>query len=211
MSRTQLATSGVFPRARTASPAVRAFTLVELLMVLAIFSLMSGALFSSFLIGKGSYLSADAYVHVQEEARRAIDVMGRELRGARGAGIAGLPNSLQFPVALGYNLAAPCPANNVCWGAVDSAGVGQPNWTVQYRIVGTQLVREILNGGAVQPGTRVLANDVDAARTSFAYDALANTVTISLGVTMTSAQLAGGSMSTVPNSLTTRVKLRNDG
>ena len=189
----------------------RAFTLVEMLMVLAIFSLMSGALFTSFLIGKNSYLSADTYVRVQEEARRALDVMDREVRSARGAGIAGLPNSLQFPVALGYNLAAPCPANNVCWGAVDNAGVGQPNWTVRYRITGTQLVREILNGGAVQPGTRVLANDIDAAQTSFAYDALTDTVSISLGVTVTSAQLAGGSMSTVPSSLTTRVKLRNDG
>src|SRR5687768_12389996 len=41
-----------------------AFTLVELLFVMGIFTVISGALLASFVIGKHSYLSADTFVHV---------------------------------------------------------------------------------------------------------------------------------------------------
>ena len=190
------------------------FTLIEMLLVLAITTAVGAALFASFLIGKQSYLSADSYVQVQQEARRAIDVMDRELRSAQGTAVVTVnnPASIQFPIALGYDLAAPCPTDSICWGARDQGNVNQMNWTVRYRVNGTQLVRELLNAaGGVQPGARVLANDIDAAVTQFAYDAAANTVAISLGVRINSAQLPGGSMSVAPNQLTTRVKLRNDG
>ncbi len=192
------------------------FTLIELMFVVTILTIILGALLTSFMIGRSSYVTGDAYIQVQQEARRALDTMGKELRAARSTvAVAGNPagSQLNFQIALGYNLAqAGCTANAVCWGAQDLTNVNQPNWSVQYRLAGTQLVRELLNGAQVVAGSqRVIANSVNAAAAAaqpiFAYDAPTKTVTIALDVRQASNQLAGGSMSTSP--LTTRVRLRN--
>ncbi len=194
------------------------FTLPEIMITALIFSVILGALLVSFLVGRSSYLSADAYIHVQQETRRALDTMVRELREAGGTINAGVPGQLDFQVALGYNLTGVvgCPANAVCWGAVDEGGTNQPthDWSLRYRVNGTQLIREIFNGpnpstAAVRPGTRVLANDVNAANTTFSYDAPNKAMTVRIEVKQTSQQLPGGSMGTTPSPLRTQVKLRN--
>ena len=190
----------------------RGFTLVEILVVMVIFGGIMGVLLLSFLVGKSSFLSADAYVQVQQEARRALDVMVRELREA-GNVTEPDANTLRFQVALGFDRdleITGCPDGAICWGAQDQSGTSQPNWLVQYRESGTQLVREILNAGAaVQPGTRVLANNVDATNTTLDYVASDEIVTIAIAIRQTSQQLPGGSMQTSPAALQARVRLRN--
>ena len=59
------------------------FTLVELLVVVVIFGGIMGALLISFLTGQSTYFSADAYIQVQQEARRGLDTMIREMRETR--------------------------------------------------------------------------------------------------------------------------------
>ncbi len=208
---------------------LRGFTLIELLVVMAMMGVVMGALLTSFLIGRKSYLSADSYVQVQQEARRAFDVMVKELREA-GNVIVTVPGpktgqQLNFQVALGYDTAATianCPASAICLGAQDQAGTprcretaGIPClWGVLYRLGGTngtQLIREVLDSAGAVNQTRVLANDVNinSLQTFFAYNGAAKTVTINLAITQSSQQLAGGSMSTTPAPLQTRVRLRN--
>lgn len=200
----------------------RGFTLVEMLVVVAIFGGIMGALLISFLVGKSSYLSADAYIQVQQETRRAFDNMVKELREAGGTITPAdvTSTSLTFQVALGYNLAAPCPVNAVCWGAQDQNGANQPGWSIRYRVNGTQLVRELHNEiPPIDPpvATRVLANNANSGlaadglpATSWRYDSGTKVVNMRLEVRQVSGQLPGGSMSTSPPApLRTQVRLRN--
>jgi len=58
------------------------FTLVELLVVIAIFSLVMGGIYSVFVRSNRVYLSQEQVVAAQQEARSALDILGREIRMA---------------------------------------------------------------------------------------------------------------------------------
>ena len=77
----------------------RGFTLVEILVVMAVLSVLMGALLTSFLIGQQSFRSAGAYVHVQNQARQAFDSM-KELREAGGAVTLVTSQDFQFQLAV---------------------------------------------------------------------------------------------------------------
>lgn len=196
---------------------VRGLTFVELIILVGLFTVVAAALFSASLIGNRSHVVAESYVYVNQEARRALDAMASELQSAGGI-VTPAGSQLTFQVALGFNqrvdglLLAACPVNAICWGARDALGAPQAGpgwlvWSVRYRLNGSQLVREILNGAVVQPGTRVLANDV-AALTFTYFPAPRRTVAIQLQVRRTNAALPGsGQIQTDP--LVMHVKLRN--
>ena len=186
----------------------RGMTTMEMLVVLALFAVIAGALMTSYLTSSRAFTSADASVYVQQQARQAMGEMTRELRQAGGAVVVGA-SQLTVQQDLGYDLAAPCPANAVCWGARDQAGNVQFGWSSRFRLNGSQLVLEILDA-AVPPavqGTRVLANDVS--QLTFTYVAATRTVTIQLQVRRTSSGLAGGSITAAPTPLVTSIRLRN--
>lgn len=184
------------------------FSIVEMMVVMGLFLTVIAGLMMTFVTGQTSYVTTDAYIQVQQEARRAFDNMVRDVRGAGGI-IAVAAGQLDFQSALGYNLAiVGCVANQVCWGAEDQNGTDQPGWGLRYRVVGTQLLREIRDGGGVvQPGARVLANYVDSGATSFAWNAGERVVTMSFVGRYQSPRLAGGVQTIGP--LTARVRLRN--
>lgn len=205
------------------------FTLVEISIVAVIFVVLSAGLITTFLTGRTSYLSADAYVQVQQESRRAFDAMVRELReaGAKpGSAITvtdvGLGKQLNFQIALGYNLIAQqpaCPANAVCWGNETVYWDGWVHYAmISVDAINNQLIRytDTLPGGNL-PGSctaanscRVLANYVDvdpSAGTLFVYDAPTKAVTVTLRIRYQNPVLPMGSM-TGPV-LTARVTLRN--
>jgi len=58
------------------------FTLVELLVVIAIFSIVMGGIYSVFVRSNRVYLSQEEIVAAQQEARSALDIVGREIRMA---------------------------------------------------------------------------------------------------------------------------------
>jgi prepilin-type N-terminal cleavage/methylation domain-containing protein len=58
------------------------FTLVELLVVLAIVSVIMTAIYSVFIHSNRVYLSQEEVVAAQQEARSALDILGREIRMA---------------------------------------------------------------------------------------------------------------------------------
>jgi prepilin-type N-terminal cleavage/methylation domain-containing protein len=58
------------------------FTLVELLVVIAIFSIVMGGIYSVFVRSNRVYLSQEEVVAAQQEARSALDILGREIRMA---------------------------------------------------------------------------------------------------------------------------------
>ncbi|UCE82659.1 MAG: prepilin-type N-terminal cleavage/methylation domain-containing protein [Deltaproteobacteria bacterium] len=58
------------------------FTLVELLVVLAIFGIIMGGIYSVFVRSNRVYISQEEIVAAQQEARSALDILGREIRMA---------------------------------------------------------------------------------------------------------------------------------
>jgi prepilin-type N-terminal cleavage/methylation domain-containing protein len=58
------------------------FTLVELLVVIAIFSVVMAGIYSVFVHSNRVYLSQEQVVAAQQEARSALDILGREIRMA---------------------------------------------------------------------------------------------------------------------------------
>ncbi|MDP3722825.1 MAG: hypothetical protein Q8R91_04935 [Candidatus Omnitrophota bacterium] len=197
------------PLALSPQPRAWGFTLVELMVVSVIFVIIGMGLLTTFVTGWTSFFSADAYIQVQQEARRAFDAMVRELREAGQITAAG--SQLDFQVALGYNQPPPCPAGAICWGARDENGVSRASWKLRYRVAGTQLIREIVDSGnMVQPGTRILANFIDGANTSFSWNPANRTVTMQLQAQYLNSQnraLPGAGQRT--GVWTTRVGVRN--
>ena len=205
------------------------FTLVELIIVSALLMIVGGGLFTTFITGQTSYLSADAYVQVQQEARRAFDNMVRELREAgaqTGQNITvadGLAanSQLNFQIARGYNSEPACQAPKpvgICWGSDNATG----EW-VHYALVSTdgnlattndnQIIRcvdatpspSIIATTGCSGGRRVLANHVQSL--SFNYSPGTKVITVSLRVQYSSPLLPSGSQATPL--LTSQVKLRN--
>lgn len=184
-------------------------SLFELLVSLAIFGILVSVVYASSLIGGKLYLSSEAYVDVQQQARRAFDNMVKELRLGGGTVSFGA-DQCTFQLALGYNLPPPCLVDAVCWGAKDVNGANQLGWSIQYRLTDDfTLVREILDpDGKPMPGQRVIAIHVNQLSFDYAGDPT-RTMTIKLQVRHTSGQLPGGSVSTTPVPLITRVRFRN--
>ena len=208
------------PRTSSAS----AFTLVEILVVIVLFAILGGVLLTTVLTGQTSYSFSDAYLRVQEESRRAFDVMTRELREA--GPVSGPPQlisvtndvpaasgfrQLNFQIARGYNVPVDCP-NTICWGSEV-----QVNDWIHYAIVvnaelpannNQQLVRCVdanaTTAIASGNGCRVLANNVQSADFSFPS---AGVVEVTLQTRYQSPALPQGSQ--VMKSLTSRVRLRN--
>lgn len=196
------------------------FTLTELIIVAALFLILGAGLLTTFLTGQTSYLSADAYIQVQQEARKAFDNMVRELREAGAApGFSvqvvnpGNPGRrLDFQIALGYASGA------ITWGS--EAGATQ--W-IHYVITsageGARLVRCVTagpNDALTEPytGCRVLANYVDGSTSTFAWDATNRVVTPTIEVRYRNPRLPGGTSAATggfqtTGQLTSRVRLRN--
>ncbi len=207
------------------------FTLIELLLAVVIFGVVLGVVLVSFLVSRSSFLSSDAYIQVQEQARRALDNVRKELRQAGNADSPSTnpnvtftnANRLNFQLARGYNVTGcgaapnPCACNAICWGN-DTTNGGWVHYLLNPPVPpadGAQLLRCQSNGSdtafASFAGCQVLANNVQTFQMDYA-----NTnreLTIRLQVTQASTQLPGGSMSTGPPNtpLITRLRLRNPG
>ena len=60
-----------------------AFTLIELLVTISIFTFLMGAVYSTFLVGNRSWMTASDKVALQREARWALFAITKELREAQ--------------------------------------------------------------------------------------------------------------------------------
>ena len=198
----------------------RGLTLTELLVVVTLLTTVVGTLLISLLVGQASHFSAEAYVQVQQEVRRAFDHMVKELREAgrvnNDVAIAE-PGAqrLDFQIVQGYDAVA---CGGICWGTDDAAF---PTGWIHYVVDATdpqhaRLMRcatasrlDAMPTGFV--GCRVLANSVNAdpAQSAFTYDAANGIITLKIQTAVVSGQLPGGSLRSTPVPVTTRVSLRN--
>jgi type II secretory pathway pseudopilin PulG len=180
-------------------PNANGLTLPEFLIVAAIALIIGAVLLTIALTGGKLWRSGEAAVQAQEEARRALTNMSRELRETAITPNPPIPgaNAIAFQVILGYDLdgtVAGCLDQQVCVGARNATGVPQQGWSFRYRRVGTQLLREILKvapsltSTSVQGTPSVLANNVTGVTFSVPTT---DTVTISVTTTAREGGVAG--------------------
>ena len=197
----------------------RGFTLMEVLVTVVIFGIVLGVLLVSFLVSKNTYVSSDAYVRIQQEARRAFDSMVKELHQAgqvnNSVAIAtpGVQR-LDFQIVRTYDVVA-CGGN--CWGTDDAT---LPNGWVHYVLdtadANNARFMRCVTANRLDPmpadfaGCRVLANHLNSvlANTNFTYNHPLRTVTIALRPVLVSPHLPEGSLTTT-SPLITRIRLRN--
>lgn len=143
----------------------RGFSLLELLIVLAVFSLILGGLFSSAKNAQARYSFEQDILDSQQSARSAVDMMSREIRQA------GFPKIGYYDTALGWNSSNSdkVAAGFITVGSTQMGFEGDINEDgivelVEYRLNGTVLERSAVakpaGGGTPTSSFIPLANNI---------------------------------------------------
>jgi prepilin-type N-terminal cleavage/methylation domain-containing protein len=170
----------------------KGFTLLEIMIVVFLFSVISTAIFSVLASGKNSLSAGESQVGVQQACRNGLDSMIKELRQASVSTITGVPAdgtnyssiTLQIPTAIG--------ATGITWSSSIQYALGGLN--------GAQLLR-------TQSGSqRVLANNVSAL--SF-NRSVANPSVVNISITAQKNTFPGFTARQTTITLVSQVRLRN--
>ena len=146
----------------------RGFTLMEMMVVLAIFAIVIGAIFMTMTSGRISWQTDEAAVQVQEDLRKGLRIIGQELRESGRVQavthvlINGANNVIVFQIPIDANAATPefdLSSGQILWGAEGTVG-----YALRYQRSGSQLTRELVNSFSLAAPTvgtaRVLANHI---------------------------------------------------
>jgi len=203
---------------------VKGFTLIELMVVIFIFSVIMAATFGVLSIGRQSWHTGSTQVELQQETRRAMDRMVRELRESGSTHIS-IPvggSSITFQVPIDEDTIDTTVDDdvldvngNIEWGAGGSLGR-----SIQYLLGGLnnrQLLRRVLNGypTGVQVGADViLANNIRSDSPPpnalmFVGSPAGNPTVISIEVSAQKDAVPGRQMQSTLNSQVTLRNLRN--
>lgn len=163
------------------------FSIAEVLISIAIFSIVSLAVFTTFQMSTNSWDVISTQSYLAAEARNAVEKMGKELRKSKLSNI---------DTSQAGQLSFKLPTVNQSTGAISSWS----SWIRYSRggVGGNQLLRTDTSSGT----TTVLANDVITLQ--FVANSNPSTVTITL---TTQDVTAKGTL--VPVGLTSTVELRN--
>lgn len=183
----------------------RGFTLVEILIVLAIFSILLGFVFSILAGGSWNSWQIGFLQHdLQNQLRQGVSYMANELAQTNIGQVDALPSDgsyVIFRLPVGYDDST----GTIKWGATWGED-GYEGYKVRYSLVNRQLMREVLDGAGVsQAGMqKVLANEIAAATFSLAN----RTFEISLTAEKADASIPNPAH-TLTQSLSTKITLRN--
>jgi len=122
------------------------FTLFEIMVVMFLFSIILTAIFSVLATGRISFSSADSQLTVQQEARRGLNVMIKELRQAGVSTIGGLPADGVSRASITFKIPTAIALGGITWSGDIQYSLGGLN--------GRQLLR------TESTNQRVLANNV---------------------------------------------------
>ncbi len=124
----------------------KGLTLIEITIVAFLFSIILVSVFSALGVARTSWKSGASQITVQQEARRGLNQMTKELRQARLATIAGVPTDGAGYPSITFQIPDTITASGTTWSS-----------NIQYSIGGlnnTQLIK-------TQDGNqRILANNV---------------------------------------------------
>jgi len=130
------------------------FTLAEVMVTVFIFSLIFTAVFMILSGGRASWYTGDAQMTVDEEVRRPLLTIDRELRQTRASEISGVPADNNFYANITFNV----PFDRDGDGSViDSLGNIEWSDNINYALNGNkQIVRSTASG------TSILANNISS-------------------------------------------------
>jgi type IV pilus assembly protein PilW len=163
----------------------KGFSLIELMVVLAVFTFILGGLFSVINKGQIRYAFEQDLTESQQSARNAIDMMEREVR------LAGFPKTSYYDGALGYD----ANSNTIAKGfttsnATDMIFEGDINEdgiveVVEYSLSGSTLQRSAVakpgGGVAATPSFKTLSENVRSLSFTY-YDSAGSTTTVPANV-----------------------------
>jgi len=183
------------------------FSLIEVLIVVGLIALVAGATLSMFFTGQGSWLGAEAKIAVQDESRKGMQQLYRELRASGYNADAdeshlfiessGRQVTFQVPV-LTDNTVSLDADGNINWGTTNTTG-----GFLRYGLTSGQLKRYVLDTDqSTVLSERVLANNINSVDFS-----LINNTTLEITVTARKQDSRGSR--NWENSLQTRITLRN--
>jgi type II secretory pathway pseudopilin PulG len=165
-------------------------TLIEIIVVVFLFSIILASIFTVLATARNSCKSGASQLSVQQEARRGLNVMTKELRQARTSTISGVPPDGTDYSSITFQIPETISEDETTWSS-----------TIQYSVRGlnnTQLLR-------VQDGNeRVLANNVSAL-------GFRRSTPETLDITITAQKNTFPGLGTIQSNLTLgcEVKIRN--
>ena len=160
------------------------FTLVEVLVVLGIFTLITAAIYGILAAGRRSWLVGEASLTTQQEARLGLDKITRELRPSTPARVtvAAGNNTVRFDIPIdadGDGFLDIIPGTSVIvYGADDlddsdsDGALWEQGWQIEYQIdaVNGQIIRRVLDGAAAVVNQRIVVNNINPLLTNFQTD-----------------------------------------
>ena len=190
---------------------------MEAVIATAVASLLGMAMIVALTFGRHSAAGLDVSVTVQQQARRAFDLMSREVAKAgnvtqgtsstTGVTFTGATR-VNFQVAQSYDSTNCSSTGNICWGDGTTTG----NW-VHYVVSSNTLYRctDTAAGSAISSYTGCTTLGADVNTFTIDYSTSTKIVTLKLAIQHSSNQVGGGSMSagTSGTPLHEQIKLRN--
>ncbi|MEK6732521.1 MAG: prepilin-type N-terminal cleavage/methylation domain-containing protein [Candidatus Omnitrophota bacterium] len=170
----------------------KGFTLIEIMVVVFLFSIIFAAIFSVLGTGRNSMSVGESQIGVQQACRNGLDAMMKELRQADVSTIIGVPaNGVNYN-SITFQIPTTVGAAGITWSSNIQYALGGLN--------GTQLIR-------TQSGSqKVLANNIAAV--SFNRLAASQTV-LNISITAQKNTFPGFTARQSNVTLTSQVKLRN--
>lgn len=130
------------------------FTLVEIMVTLLISSLMFTALFIVLSSGRNSWYIGDAQVRLNEEMRKPLLTINKELRQSRPSEITGVPADDNFYTSITFKVPEDTDNDG---DVIDAAGNVEWSENITYALnANNQIVR------SAPSGTSVLANNISS-------------------------------------------------
>lgn len=180
----------------------KGISLVEMIVVVAISSILGAGLMTTMLVAKNSRLRSDAKVQMRQSLRQVLDRTRNDLRHATSLTITeGVNDS---PDILKLTRVGLCQS-------------GCAGWSVQFEIDGdNQLIRKLIDAGANEVSRQIIAPYISNFDISApAVDANNNNRIVSIVVTVTSEKRLNGDAEHANNPLVTdtmkqRIAFRNE-
>ncbi len=170
----------------------RGLTLLEIIIVVFLFSIISAAIFSVLATGRNSLSAGESQIGVQQACRNGLDSMIKELRQAGDSTITGVPANGTNYSSITFQIPTAIAATGITWSS-----------NIQYALGGlnnAQLLR-------TQSGSqRVLANNISVL--SFNRSA-ANPNVVNINITAQKNTFPGFTARQSTITLVSQVKLRN--
>lgn len=184
----------------------KGFTLVEVLIAMAIAGIVMGAIYSIFISSNRSYRTQDNVADAQQRARVGIDFIARDLRLA-GLDPLGAGAGFESAAASSLRLSADLDLN----GVIDTP-LNQERITYDYDAASRTLRRKLYEGTASESAWQPLIDDVSALTFTYLDSSGSETATLAdirmvdIAITCQGSDAQGNPIN---RTLTTRVICRN--